>query len=251
MERTFLLPGEHLEHLSSRVSVAVGNGYAFSTDTVLLAWYSLPKRGERCADLGTGCGFIPLFWCARSAPSAVWAVEVQPEACDMARRSVRENGLEGTVRVAECDVRGLSAAGCVPRGLDVVACNPPYTAAGAGVPSAARRDRIARHETLCAFFDFAAAAAGLLRWGGRFCCCLRPERLCGTVTDLRRAGLEPKRLRLVQQRKDAAPFLLLLQASRGGKPGLRVEPVLLLEDDAGGVSEEMLRVYGDYKGGRA
>lgn len=251
MDGPFLLPGEHWEHISSRIAVAVGNSYAFSTDTVLLAWYSLPKRGERCADLGTGCGFLPLFWCARSAPAGAWAVEVQPRACAMARRSVLRNGLSGTVHVEQCDVRALLAAGRVPRGLDMVACNPPYTAAGAGVPSTAPGDRIARHETCGSLADFAAAAAGLLRWGGKFFCCLRPERLCDAMAELRRSGLEPKRLRLVQARADARPFLFLLQANRGGKPGMRVEPVLLLEDGSGGISEEMLRIYGDYKEGRA
>lgn len=66
---------------------------------------------------------------------------------------------------------------------------------------------------------------------------------------LRRAGLEPKRLRFVQQRPDKAPFLFLLQAARGGNPGLRVEPVLFVEDGKGGFSQEMLQIYGSYKEG--
>lgn len=242
--------GEHSERISRRVSVLVGNGYTFNTDTVLLAWYSLPKRGERCADLGTGCGTIPLYWCAYSAPESVWGVEIQPEACGMASRSVRLNGLDETVHIVQNDVRDLLKAGAVPRDLDAVACNPPYKERGTGVPSAARSDRLARHEELCAFSDFAAAAAGLLRWGGRFTCCLRPERLCGAMLDLRAAGLEPKRLRFVQQNYGAAPFLFLLQASRGGKPGLVVEPVLPVQDETGKISPEMLRIYGDYKEGR-
>lgn len=246
-----LRAGERLEPLAKNVSVIVRDGCAFSTDTVLLAWFSMPKRGETCADFGTGCGAIPLLWCARSRPVSVLAAEIRPGACDMARRSVRLNGLEAAVAVEECDVRELTARpGVVRGGFDLVACNPPYQEAGAGVVSADAWERIARHETVCGFPEIVAAAASLLRWGGRFCCCMRPARLCGTLGALRAAGLEPKRLRFVQQRASSPPFLFLVQANRGGGPGAVVEPVLLVEEN-GKLSEEMLRVYGDYREGRA
>lgn len=243
--------GERLEPLSKRISVIVGNGHTFNTDTILLASFSMPKKGETCADFGTGCGTIPLLWCARSQPAAVCAVEIQSAACDMAWRSVAFNGLDETVQVVECDVRELDAREDVTRGsFDLIACNPPYQAAGAGIVSAAEGERIARHETVCGFSEIADAAAVLLRWGGRFCCCMRPERLCGTMLALREAGLEPKRLRFVQQRASSPPFLFLMQANRGGRPGMKVDPTLLIEEN-GGLSEEMLRIYGDYKEGKA
>lgn len=242
--------GERLEPLSKQISVIVGNGHTFNTDTILLAWFSMPKKGEVCADFGTGCGTIPLLWCARSQPAAVCAVEIQSAACDMARRSVALNGVEGMIRVMECDVRELGARADVTRGsFDLIACNPPYQAAGAGIVSETEGERIARHETVCGFSEIAASAGALLRWGGRFCCCMRPERLCGTMLALREAGLEPKRLRFVQQKMSSAPFLFLLQANRGGRPGVKVEPVLLVEEN-GAFSEEMLRIYGDYKEGK-
>jgi tRNA1Val (adenine37-N6)-methyltransferase len=249
MEPEYILhEGERFEPLSKRISVIVGNGYTFNTDTILLAWFSMPKKGETCADFGTGCGTIPLLWCARSQPAAVCAVEIQPTACDMAWRSVAFNSLDETVQVMECDVRELDVRPDVTRGsFDLIACNPPYQAAGTGIVSAAEGERIARHETVCKFSEIAASAGALLRWGGRFCCCMRPERLCSTMLALREAGLEPKRLRFVQQKTSSAPFLFLLQANRGGRPGVKVEPVLLVEEN-GAFSEEMLRICGDYKG---
>ena len=245
-----LRSGERLEPLSKNASVIVGNGHTFNTDTILLAVFSMPKKGEACADFGTGCGTIPLLWCSRGEPSSVLAAEIQPAACEMARRSVRLNGFERVIRVAECDVRNLRVQEQISAGsLGLIACNPPYKEAGAGGPSAAQEERIARHETVCGFAEIAAAAARLLRWGGRFCCCMRPERLCGTMLALREAGLEPKKLRLVQQRPSSAPFLFLLQANRGGKPGMTVAPTLMIEEN-GGLSEEMTRIYGDYREGR-
>lgn len=248
-EGPLLLESERLEPLSRRAGVIVGPGFSFSTDTVLLAAFSMPSPGEKCAELGTGCGVIPLLWCLRAKPAKIWAAEIQPEACSMARRSVSYNRMEDRVSIVEGDLKLLAASGKVPRDLDLVASNPPYKEDGTGIKSGDERLRIARHEVACGFADIAGAAASLLRWGGRFCCCMRPERLCDTLFVSRNAGLEPKRIRFVQQRKNKAPFLFLLQAAKGGKPGLAVEPVLFLEAEDGGASEEMKAIYGDYREG--
>lgn len=251
LSREMLAPGEKLEPLSAGVSVITGEHHTFNTDTILLADFSLPRPGAICADFGTGCGTIPLLWCARAKPAFIYAVELQPSACGLAERSVRHNGLEDRVRVVRGDIKALRSGSLLPHDLDLIACNPPYGRAGAGLSGGEEKRRIARHEVACSFSDIAVSAAALLRWGGRFCCCLRPERLCDAVETLRRAGIEPKRLRFVQQRRNKPPFLFLLQGSRGGKPGLTVEPVLLVESENGGFSEEMLKIYGDYKEGRA
>lgn len=242
-----LLPGEHLEPLSRTRSVIVSEHHRFNTDTILLADFSRPRAGETCAEFGTGCGVIPLIWCTRTNPKSVYAVELQQDACDMARRSVELNGLEERVFVVNHDIRELRAGkGPVPHNLDLIACNPPYKPEGTGVKNPHEGLRIARHEVACSFADIVSAAASLLRWGGRFFCCLRPERLCDAMVTLRSAGLEPKRIRFVQQREGKQPSLFLLQANRGGKPGMITEPVLLIEDGNGAFSKEMLEIYGDY-----
>jgi tRNA1(Val) A37 N6-methylase TrmN6 len=242
--------GEKLEPLSAGLSVFTGKGHTFNTDTILLANYSMPRGGETCADFGTGCGTIPLLWYARSSPRKVYAVELQEEACDLARRSVRLNGLEGQIEIVRENIGVLRKKRSLPYGLDLIACNPPYQPDGTGRYSAQESRRIARHEVTCSFSEIAMAAAAFLRWGGRFFLCQRPEHLCGVMLALRAAGLEPKRLRLVQQRPDKAPFLFLMQANLGGRPGLAAEPALFVESADGGWSNEMLRIYGDYKEGR-
>ncbi len=237
---------EKLEPVSKDVSVITGNGFTFYTDTVLLANFSMPESGELCADFGTGCGAIPMIWCARSQPQKVYAVEIQQCACSMARRSAEMNGFENKIQVLECDIKELHEKSAIPYGLDRIVCNPPYHEAGAGLHGRSAERQAAFHETACTFSDIAAAAAAFLRCGGRFFCCMRPERLCGTLFSLHAAGLEPKRICFVQQRESSAPSLFLLQAVRGGKPGIKAEPVLIMENKDGGVSEEMRSIYGDY-----
>ena len=75
------------EPLGGGVEIQVSAAHRFCTDTVLLAHFSLPGPGALCADLGTGCGAIPLLWATRGKPGRIYGVEVQPEAVELARAS--------------------------------------------------------------------------------------------------------------------------------------------------------------------
>ncbi len=234
------------EPLSPAVSVLTTRQHTFNTDTILLASFSAPKRHELCADFGTGCGTIPLWWAARMRPRQIWGVELQEQAARQAEESVRHNGLESLIQVVRGDLRTLPKVPGMEE-LHLISCNPPYQAAGAGIVSRGSQEKLARHELSCTMEDVLRAAFPRLRWGGRLCVCQRPQRLADTIALFRQYGLEPKRLRLVQQRPEKAPFLFLLEGRRGGRPGLTVEPVLLIEGRDGGISAEMESIYGDYR----
>ena len=60
---------------------------------------------------------------------------------------------------------------------------------------------------------------------------------------MRESGLEPKRMRFVSQRAESAPSLVLVEGRRGGRPGLIVEPPLILQDAEGRESGEVRRIY--------
>lgn len=234
----------HYEELGGGVRLWVTKAHKFGTDAFLLSDFAAPRGTDRAADLGSGCGIVPALWFRRTetAPCEAVAVELQEGACAQMERSLSEGGLPaGRFVPLHADLRELR--GRLPAGgYDLVTCNPPYTGPGGGLLSEPPARRIARHETACTLADVAAAAKYLLRYGGRFCLCHRPERLADIVCTLREAGLEPKRLRLVQQRPESAPWLALVEGRRGGRPGLRVEPPLVVEGE-GGFSPEMLRIY--------
>ena len=235
------------EPLAPGCQVLVTREHGFSTDTLLLAAFSQPRRGERCADLGTGCGTIPLLWRARGEPGPILAVELQPQAAEQARRSVERSGYEQHIQVVEGNVRDYKAL--LPcQGLDRVACNPPYTLPGAGAASPDPQRRAARQGDCFSLEDLAQAARYSLKHRGRLCLCLPVRRLAEALALFSRWDLEPKLLRLVQQRRDKAPYLFLLECRRGGRPGgLEAAPTLLLEEDGGGPTRELLEVYGSYR----
>lgn len=239
-----------LEPLSPSISVFVSQTHRFNTDTILLAHFAAPKRGERCADFGTGCGAIPLIWLARYDPTQICGVEIQADACALVQQSAEHCGVTDQLRVLNLDLRELGQKN--PRdpwlkNCDLISCNPPYKTQGTGIGNPEQGKRMARHEETCTMEDVAHAAAACLRYGGRFCLCQRPERLTDTLTVLRTNSLEPKRLRFVQAREGKAPKLFLLQARKNGQSGgLLVEPPLILQEDDGTFTREMLEIYGDY-----
>ena len=234
------------EPLCGGARVLVSPQHTFGTDAVLLAHFAAPRPRERWADLGTGCGVIPLLWRVRTQAGAITGVEMQEKAACQAQRSVEENGFSATVDIVQGDARQLGAL--FPAGsLDGIACNPPYTAPGAGIPSEDGARRAARQGDSLSLEDVARGARYALRFGGRLCLCLRPQRLAEAVEVFHSHQLEPKRLRLVQQRAGKAPFLFLLECRRGGKPGMEVGPVLLLEREDGSPTQEIEAIYGDYR----
>lgn len=234
----------HFEPLGKNCRVLVTAEHGFTTDTLLLADFSMPRSGEDCADLGTGCGAIPLLWRSRGKPRSVLAVEIQREAAELAERSVRENGFSREIMVARGDVRRYQEL--LPhQGFHLMACNPPYYALGSGYAGDGSRG-IARHEQTLTLEDLCRAARYGLRWGGRLCVCLPTERLAEAMEVFRQNELEPKRLRLVQSKEGKAPYLFLLECRRGGKTGLSVEPPLILTNGAGDFTAELLEIYGDY-----
>lgn len=240
------------EPLSRQVSVAVSEVHRFNTDTILLAAFSLPKKGWRCADFGSGCGAIPLIWLARSAPQQVCAVELQQDACQLLRLSAEQNQLSSRFSVLNLDLRTIPEQRSHLtdlQELDLIACNPPYKADGSGYKNPHDGRRVARHEDECTVEDVCRAAASVLKFGGRLCLCQRPERLCDVLQAMRAFKIEPKRLRFVQQRPGKEPSLFLVQGALGRQPGLRVEPALMIEEN-GNFSREMMDIYGDYKEGR-
>ena len=237
--------GYRFERLSQQLEICVSAEHRFGTDAFLLAHFCGVRATERACDLGTGCGIIPMLWLRDARPCQICAVEIQPQAIGQLQLTLEHCGLQGEITPLCMDLRDLPAlrAAVGTGSMDVVSCNPPYKACDTGIPSAGDAQLIARHEVCCTIADVCAAAAAILRYGGRLCLCHRPERLADVFDAMRRHKIEPKRLRMVQQRHGEAPWLVLVEGRLGGRPHLRIEPSLTIEDE-GRFGEELLRIYG-------
>lgn len=238
---------ERLEPLGNNMKIVVSDSHPFGTDAIILANFASIKRKDVACDLGTGCGIIPLIWC-KGETKEITAVDIQSKAIRQLEKSIAINALEGRLFPVNCDLRSLK--GVLDFGkYDLVTMNPPYKPVGTGIESVSEAERIARHEVMCTVDDAVLAAAKLLKFGGRFCMCHRPERLCDIIVSMRQGGIEVKRIRFVTETSEKAPWLVLIEGKRGSKSSVIVEKNLVMRDCEGKITPEFRAMFGDYMDG--
>lgn len=219
------------------------DAFRFGTDAVLLADFAAPRRHDRVCDLGTGTGIIPLLLYARENTISADAVEIQPDMAGMAARSMAMNGLNEKIRVLPGDLRSIRTL--LPHArYDLVTCNPPYGKAGGTLLNPDASKRLAQHEESCAIEDVACAAAWLLQNGGRLCCVFPAARMIELSDAMRKYRMAPKRIRMVHSRVEKAAHLCLMEGMLDARPGLIIEPPLVIYDENNAYTPELRRIYG-------
>ncbi len=232
------------EPLGKGFFVYVTDHHTFGTDAVILSHFANAGKRDKMVDLGTGCGIIPLLMLREGMLQSAIGVDISDEATAIAAKTVAHQNIEN-FKIINSNLTDLK--GKVELGSNtLVTCNPPYKAPNGGIKNPDRVVQVARHETECTLEDIVSVGARLLQTGGRLCMCHRPERLSELMGLMSKYKAEPKRLRLVAQRKGEEPWLVLVEGRRSGKIGLRIEPTLYIEEN-GELSKEMIDIYGSYK----
>lgn len=183
-------------------------------DSLALGAFATVRPRWRVCDLGTGSGALLLLLAGREPTLSLTGVELDPTAAQAAQSNLSKNGLDGQVLCCDLRVSPLPAGQ-----FDLVISNPPYFAVGSGTSGGS-----ARSEETCSLDELCSAAARLVKNGGRFALCHRPERLTDVLCALREHGLEPKLLKLLSHSPNHPPSTVLVEAVRQGKPGLEIAP---------------------------
>lgn len=217
--------------------------FCFGMDAVLLSGFARADEGDKVLDLGTGTGIIPLLMEAKTKASHLTGLEIQAESADMASRSVKMNNLEDKIAIVTGDIKeAVRLFGAAS--FDIITCNPPYMTEHHGILNPEAPKAIARHELLCTLEDVISQSAGLLKPGGNLFMVHRPFRLAEIIVLLREYKLEPKRMQLVYPFVDKEPNMVLIEASRGGKPRMKVEKPLIVYKEPGIYHDEIYDIYG-------
>lgn len=237
---------ERTEALATNLDIYVSEAHIFTSDAIALASFCAPRHKDKCCDLGTGNGIIPLLWYRDWAPKEIVGVELSDSAVELFTKTLTESGLNDKIQLIHSDLRKLN--GILPNEyFDIVSINPPYKKLGTGIVNEGEDYKNARHEFTCTLDDCAKAAARLLKFGGRFCICQRPERLPDIFEAMRKFKIEPKSMREVIQRVGKEPSLVLVEGKKGSAPGFRINPPLILEDINGNYTEEAKDLFQSYK----
>lgn len=189
--------------------------FPLGSDALALGRFATVRKGWRVCDLGTGSGVLLLLLAARESELALFGLDQDPAAADLAQDNLRRNGLEGQIWTGSWSQVPFS-----PGSFDLVVSNPPYYAPGSGKDGGPARMEREELDTLC------RAASRLLRNGGRFALSFPTQRLADLLEAMRRWDLEPKRLKLLSHTPTKPPYALLVEGVRQGKPGLQVLPCL-------------------------
>ncbi|MGN0166292.1 MAG: tRNA1(Val) (adenine(37)-N6)-methyltransferase [Lachnospiraceae bacterium] len=245
IDTSVLKPGERFDDLERNGYHIIQNPekFCFGMDAVLLSGFTRVKPDGKVLDMCTGTGIIPILLAAKTPAEHIYAMEIQPESADMAKRSVEVNGLSERITVEVGDIKQASEV-YGRNSMDVVTCNPPYMPFGKGLANPESAKAIARHEVLCTLEDVCLQASAVLKEGGHFFMVHRPSRLVEIMLELTANRLEPKRMKFVQPFADKKPNMVLIEAVKGGGRQLIVEEPVIVFSEPGVYSDEIKTVYG-------
>ncbi|MCR5083476.1 MAG: tRNA1(Val) (adenine(37)-N6)-methyltransferase [Parasporobacterium sp.] len=217
--------------------------FCFGMDAVLLSNFVKATKKDRVIDLGTGTGVIPILLEAKEKGGEFVAVEVQEESADMARRSIALNDLSDKIELVCMDLK--EASNHFGKAVfDVVTTNPPYMTMNGGLKNPNEAKAIARHEILCTLSDVIKASTNLLKPGGRLFMVHRPNRLPEIFEELKANNMGAKRIQFVYPYAGAKANMLLIEAVRGAKPEFNVMEALIIYNEKGEYTSQVLEIYG-------
>ncbi|NBJ70867.1 MULTISPECIES: tRNA1(Val) (adenine(37)-N6)-methyltransferase [Clostridia] len=236
-----LYDNERLDYLLAEKGMQIIQSpdvFSFSLDAVLLAHFAyVPIKRGRILDLCTGNGVIPLLL-SRKTRAFITGVELQERIYRMAERSVTLNNLTEQINILHADLNHLQQL-LRHSSFDVITCNPPYFPTP--LPSEHNENphlTIARHEVYCTLEDVVKACKLYVRPGGKIAMVHRPGRLVDIIHLFRQYKLEPKRLQFVYPKRGREANMLLIEATRDGKPDLKILPPLFIYDEDGAYTIE-------------
>jgi tRNA1Val (adenine37-N6)-methyltransferase len=208
------------------------HGYRFSIDALLLACFARGRCAGAVADLGTGCGVLPVLLARRDEITRITAVEIQQELAGLARSNSELNGCSEKISVLCGDVRAIKKMAATGS-FDAVVSNPPFYPAASGRINPMAQKAAARHEVHGCLDDFIAAGAYLVKQGGRCMLVYSASRLVDLIASMRKKNLEPKTLQFVHARSDEPATMVLLEAVKGAGAEAKIEPPLVLYESQG------------------
>lgn len=219
-----LKKNERLDYVNDDIELIQNtDGLTFGTDALLLAGYINGKHSHG-VELGGGTGIISMLLIARGKVDLIDCLEIQEEYAELIGRNAEHNNLSDRLFPICVDVRDYRPE----KECEIVFTNPPYMKTTSGRANLADQKNVARHEVAGTIYDFCRAGAKALKYGGTFAVVYRPDRLIDLIDAMRGSGLEPKRMTYVHANESSDPSMVLIEAKKGGKCGLKLTRPLLI-----------------------
>ncbi len=202
------------------------DGFRFSVDAVILSdFFAYPKKGK-ILDIGTGNGIIPILLFLKEKGEDIIGIDIQEDNIELAQRNVDINCLRGNIEIIHDDVKEYSMG----NSFDYIVSNPPYMEVDGKKQNILSCKSIARHEVKLTLSQLVQNAKRLLKPTGSFTLVHRSYRFTDISRILEDSGFSLKRVKFVYFSKEKNSNLVLIEAWKGKKCKLEIEPPLYLEE---------------------
>lgn len=218
--------------------------FNFSLDSILLPNFALiNSKMKNILDLCTGNAPIPLIL-SQKTKSHIYGIELQKEIYDLAIKTVNINGLGNQITIINDDVKNYRKYFNTDS-VDLMLCNPPYFKIN---KESLRNDNeiktIARHEVAINSEDIIKTAKVLLKNNASICMINITDRLSEILCLMRENNIEPKRLRLIYPKNNTKSNMFIIDGRKNGSEGLEVLPPLIVHNNDGSYTDEVLSMFG-------
>lgn len=227
-----ILSDETLDEIENVRILQKKKGHRFTTDSILLARLSTPKKYAKVLELGTGSGIVAIILSKRIPSLRITAVEIQEEMAKLTERNVIMNNMESNISVINRDIKELPSI--LPSAhFDYIVTNPPYRQPTSGRTSPDKKRAVSNHEFSVTIDDIMKVSRHLLKVRGRISLIYTAGRLADLFSAMRRYRIEPKEMRCILTKENGGIRLVWVEGVREGKPGLNIscEPLAKSEDD--------------------
>lgn len=227
-----LKDGETAEELfSGKIIIQNRALYRFTSDSILLSRFARAKAGDTVADFCAGSGVVGFhFACLNPHIKSLTLFELQHSLADMAARTAAYNAFPAKVVEGRVQDAGAEYDGA----FSLILCNPPYERGG--FENLTYEKAICRKEITVTLPEIISVAAKKLKHGGRLDIINRADRLAEIFYIMKENNLEPKRMQFIRGSAEAAPYAVMVEGVKGGKPSLEVLPDWVNTPQNGGSS---------------
>ena len=195
--------------------------YRFTSDSVLLSRFAKAKKHDNVADFCAGSGIVAFHFYALNKQKLhdlnFTLFEMQEELSALSKKTAAYNSFDNFSFV-QGKLQDIPKE--YNEKFSLILCNPPYE--NGGFDNDEYHKAVCRKEITINLKEIATAANFALKYGGRLCILHRADRLAEVCYTLHDAKLEVKKIQFVGGRYGAKPYLVMVEAVKGGKPNVEI-----------------------------
>ena len=232
----------HLLNYKDLKIVQNSEWFSFSLDSVLLADFTRVNNKMKIIDFCCGNAPIPLFLSTKTK-AKITGVELQKEVYELAKKSISLNKLDDQIEMLNIDVKNIANLYDTDI-FDLITCNPPYFKLTEKSNTNLNNVKAtARHEISLTLNDIFKCAKKLLKNNGKIVMVHRTERLIEIISEMKNNNIEPKRIKLIYPFLDSESNMVLIEGTKNGKPGIKIEKSLIIHNTDGSYRDDVLKIF--------